>query len=172
MNINNPQSIFFVFLCRFTHQPLHAEHWLFVHFKLYWLRFFTFILPLWAQCLSMYCASICKQRLVIQVIILTVRVPCLQTCSIVEKSLVKQKFLIGRLSLSQSNFFADISLFLFDLLFPLCSNSFHSIFPFYFSLTMVPELLSLFVIFFLRFWNDFVLLNFFHLISCLLGSSS
>ena len=120
----------------------------------------------------MHRAPISEQRLIVKIVILAVWVTCLQTCSVIEKSLIKQQLLIGWLCLTQCHLFAYVSFFPLDLFLPLCTDFFHPVLPFDLSFTMISELLSLFVVVFLWIWNHFVLLDFLHFFSCFLSCPS
>lgn len=80
--------------------------------------------------------------------------------------------MVSWLSLPQSNFFTDITLFTLYLFFTLSSDSFHSVLSFNLSFSMISKLLSFFEVIFFRLWNNLILLNFFHLLSCLKCCSS
>ena len=119
----------------------------------------------------MHRTSICEKRLVVKVVILTIRVASLETTCIIEKSLIVHQLLICWLSLAQGNFFTYVSFFLFYLLLSLASHLFHSFFSLDFPHAMVSELFSflelrIFVLIILIF------LNFLELLPCFKGSLS
>jgi len=156
----------FRFLLRLGEKVVHTKNRLFVHLELHRRCSCCLVSGSGVSCLGIDCTSVSKQRFVVKVIVLTVWISCLKASSIVKKSLIIGKILVGRLSLSKSHFFADISLFFSDLFFLFTSNLFEPFFSFNFSHTMVSKFFS-FLNFLILIFIVLLLMNFLVLFSCL-----
>ena len=141
-----------------------------MHFKLNWSCSGGFVFSTCVSRLGIDCTAISKERFVIKIVFFTVGIASLETTCVVKETLVICELLVCRLSLSQGNFFADISFFLLDLFFPLSSDLLHSFLSFNLSHTMISELLS-FLHFLILILIPFLFLYLFILFSSLKSSS-
>lgn len=114
-----------------------------MHFKLNWVCSCCLLLRSCIGSLSMNCTSVSKQRFIIEIIALAVRITSIQSSSIIKKPLIIHNILISRLGLPQSYLLTYISLLFFYLLLSLCSNFFHSFLSLNFLHSMSSEFLSL-----------------------------
>lgn len=142
-----------------------------MHFKLNWSSPDSLILCSCVCGLGVDCTTISKERLIIEVVVLAVRIASFQSTSIIEQSLIVHQILIGRLSLSQGNFFTDISFLFFNLLLSFCTDFLHSLFSFDFPHAMISKFLSLAKLLIFVF-IIFVFLNSFHVLFRLHRQSS
>lgn len=157
----------FNFLSWLREEIVHSEDGLFVHFELDRGGSLGFVFSACVGCLSVDSTAIGKERLIVKVVVFAVRVPGLESSSVVEQALIVHHFLIGWLSLPKSNFFTDISLFFLDLFLLLSSNFLHTFFSFDFPHSMISELLSLLSFLILI---SFFLLNLLIFFSCFQSS--
>jgi hypothetical protein len=105
-------------------------------------------------CLGVPYASISKEKFIVEIILLIIRIVSFQPCRVIRESLVVHHFLFGGLCLSERHFFTDIHFFLLYLFFPFPAYFFNASFALDFPHSVVDELpaflcLSGFVPFFL-----------------------
>jgi hypothetical protein len=123
--------------------------------------------------LGVHCASIGKERFIVEVIFLTVGIAGFQPSGVIEQSLIVHHFLVGGLRLSQRDLFTDIPFFLLYLFLPFPAHFFHALFAFDLPHSVVPELLAFLCLsVFVFFPFVLVLLDFFVFLPRFKGSPS
>lgn len=133
----------FLLLLRLREEVVHAEDGLLVHFELNWSGADCLVFCATVGGLSVDCAAVCKERLVVEVVVLTVGVSCFEASCVVEESLIVHEILICWLCLAKSNLFTDVSFLFLDLLLALVSHLLHPLFTLNLSHPVVPEFLPL-----------------------------
>ena len=114
-----------------------------MHFELDWGGADCLVFGAAVGSLGVDCAAVGEERLVVEVVFLTVGVAGFEACSVVEEALVVHEILVGGLGLAESDLLADVSFILLDLLLALVSHLLHPFLALDLSHSVVAEVFSL-----------------------------